>query len=272
MLKGTKMKAFYEKRNSDVSLYKSETVSFDTHFHPEIEVIVMTNGRAECMIDGCTYEVSSGEAIVVFPNHIHSYVDKTSVENAVLIFKTAVLPEFKRIFQEFVPSSPIVQRAVLERNGFYKIWETVLEEYNSSKQIQKGWLLVLMGKLFEGCELVKQKSFHSDITIDILNYCESNYHDNISLKSTARALHISESRLSHIFSEKLKMSFCNYVNMLRVNEAVNLLDSTEYSITEIAGLCGFSTIRTFNRAFLKQMGTSPVKYRKQYPYSGAIFL
>ena len=96
---------------------------------------------------------------------------------------------------------------------------------------------------------------------DILNYCESNYHDKISLKSTARELHISESRLSHIFSEKIKIGFCNYLNMLRINEAANLLVSTELTITEISGMCGFSTIRTFNRAFKKHIGITPAKYR-----------
>ena len=260
--KGDVMKAFYEKRNMDVVLYTRDAVTFPTHFHPAVEIIVILKGKAQCVIDGNTYTVSQGEAVVVFPNQIHSYNDIGTVDSAVLIFETSVLPEFKKTFKEFVSISPIVKKEVLEKSGFNKIMETALCEYhNSSQQLQKGWLLLLTGKLLEGCELTKHKSGGADVVADILNYCESNYHDKISLKSTARELHISESRLSHIFSEKIKIGFCNYLNMLRINEAANLLVSTELTITEISGMCGFSTIRTFNRAFKKYIGITPAKYR-----------
>lgn len=262
--KGDKMKAFYEKRNMDVAFYKSGTVTFPTHFHPAVEIIVILKGKAECVIDGCSYSISEGEAVMVFPNQIHSYNDKENVDSAVLIFETSVLPEFKKTFKEFVPISPIIKKESLEKSGYYRLLELGLREYqNSSPALQKGWLLVLMGKLLESCQLIRHKSGGTDVTADILNYCEANYRENISLKSTAKAMHISESRLSHIFSEKIKMGFCNYINMLRINEAANFLATTELNITEIALLCGFSTIRTFNRAFLKQMGTSPAKYRRQ---------
>jgi AraC-like DNA-binding protein len=59
------------------------------------------------------------------------------------------------------------------------------------------------------------------------------------------------------------MNFCDYINSLRLAEAEKILNNKSYTITEIAGMSGFSTIRTFNRAFLKKYGISPSAYRKQ---------
>jgi AraC-like DNA-binding protein len=43
---------------------------------------------------------------------------------------------------------------------------------------------------------------------------------------------------------------------------------TDMSVTEIAGFVGFNTSRTFNRAFIRHMGTPPSEYRKNHSYDG----
>ena len=53
------------------------------------------------------------------------------------------------------------------------------------------------------------------------------------------------------------------INSLRVSEACRYLLNSSLSITEIGSLVGFNTPRTFNRAFIKQLGLSPSEYRKQ---------
>ena len=48
---------------------------------------------------------------------------------------------------------------------------------------------------------------------------------------------------------------------MRINRACKLLGEDSLNITEIANECGFSTIRTFNRVFLKTVGMTPKAYR-----------
>ena len=97
----------------------------------------------------------------------------------------------------------------------------------------------------------------------ILNFCENNYREDISLDIVSKSLGFSKSHISHIFSDKLRMNFRNYINSLRLNYATELLSNEKRSITEIASESGFDTIRTFNRAFRKMHNTSPLEYRKQ---------
>lgn len=51
--------------------------------------------------------------------------------------------------------------------------------------------------------------------------------------------------------------------MLRINDAQSMLENGGISITETAVQCGFGSIRTFNRTFLKYIGMSPGEYAKR---------
>ena len=74
-------------------------------------------------------------------------------------------------------------------------------------------------------------------------------------------LHISKYYISHLFSDKLHISFNDYVNSLRVSHACRYLRDGTLSVTEVAAKVGFGTLRTFNRAFSKQIGCTPSAYR-----------
>ena len=80
--------------------------------------------------------------------------------------------------------------------------------------------------------------------------------------SLAAALSLSEGHISHLFTYRLHQSFPDYINALRTNEAIRLLRNPKISISDVCTSCGFNSIRTFNRAFLKQYGISPSQYRK----------
>lgn len=78
----------------------------------------------------------------------------------------------------------------------------------------------------------------------------------------SQALHISRTYISHLFSEKLHMGFSEYIGMLRISDACNLLATRDMSITEISYAVGFDSTRSFNRLFLKYTGMTPREYRK----------
>ena len=63
-------------------------------------------------------------------------------------------------------------------------------------------------------------------------------------------------------SRELRMGFSEYVNLLRVNRACDLLNDTDKKIADISEDAGFSTIRSFNRAFARHMNMTPIQYRK----------
>jgi YesN/AraC family two-component response regulator len=53
------------------------------------------------------------------------------------------------------------------------------------------------------------------------------------------------------------MSFSEYLNIIKVENAIMMLRNKNASITSISRNCGFATIRNFNRVFKKITGYSP---------------
>ena len=58
------------------------------------------------------------------------------------------------------------------------------------------------------------------------------------------------------------MSFVSLVTNMKMKKAIQLLNSTDLAIVEIAEQVGYDTQHYFSTAFKKVMGVSPIKYRK----------
>ncbi|MNK73549.1 HTH-type transcriptional activator Btr [compost metagenome] len=87
---------------------------------------------------------------------------------------------------------------------------------------------------------------------------------NLSLQQVSDELEINPTYLSREFSKYFdNLSFGDYIRKMRIEKAVVLIETTAYSLTEIAYLTGFSDQSHFNRIFKKQTGENPSFYRKR---------
>ena len=64
------------------------------------------------------------------------------------------------------------------------------------------------------------------------------------------------------FKEVTTKSPMQYILAIRINNAVSLLESTDYNVTEISTIIGYDNPLYFSRIFKKQKGVSPSDYRK----------
>ena len=60
----------------------------------------------------------------------------------------------------------------------------------------------------------------------------------------------------------MNMTPVEYVTLVRIRRACNMMKKTRYSMEEIAERVGYSAVSTFNRNFRKILGTSPYQYKK----------
>ena len=87
---------------------------------------------------------------------------------------------------------------------------------------------------------------------------------NLSLKELSKGLEINPSYLSREFSKYFEdLSFGEYIRKSRIEKAIELMQSSGYSLTEIAYLTGFSDQSHFTRIFKKHTGQNPSVYRKK---------
>ena len=102
----------------------------------------------------------------------------------------------------------------------------------------------------------------SDIIDSALRYIDSHYTDeDISLDSVAIASNISANYLSALFSQKVGLSFVEYVTKKRMERARQLLRKTDKRSGEIASEVGYKDPRYFSFVFKKKHGCTPSQYR-----------
>lgn len=96
-----------------------------------------------------------------------------------------------------------------------------------------------------------------------LDYISMHYMDPLRIEDLASNCHLSESHFRKIFSSYMGMGPMEYLNMVRVRAACDLLKRTDDFVSDIANKCGFTTFSTFIRNFKKIMGVSPNEWRKR---------
>jgi AraC-like DNA-binding protein len=98
-------------------------------------------------------------------------------------------------------------------------------------------------------------------------YIISNYTRRLPLHEVARAAGISPNYLSHLFRKQCGATLTQFVNQLRVREAVKLIRDGSKSISEIAYLVGYQNYRDFHRNFVRLERSPPRRLRHPQPPS-----
>lgn len=262
------MPTFYETRRNDFycrdSAYSNKTLGYTSHLHYHIELAFVKSGKTRVSIDSAVYDVEAGDIIVVFPNQIHRFETLERENYVLLIVNPDIISELIKPLTTTTPVSNLIKGAALD-SELSTVISRISDVYYSDSQwkdaILRGYLLAFFGKLLGELTLKDIQSNESTVFGMILNYCINNSDKPLSLDILEKELHVSKYYISHVINDKLKMGFNEYINSLRVSNACKYLTKTDKSITDISDLVGFNTMRTFNRAFMKQMGMTPSEYR-----------
>jgi AraC-like DNA-binding protein len=86
---------------------------------------------------------------------------------------------------------------------------------------------------------------------------------NFKINSVAKELHLSHSWLCALFKKKQKTTMQQFLMDLRLSKASEMLINTHTSIKDISYLCGFNDALYFSYIFKKNIGFSPLDFRKK---------
>lgn len=256
---------YYEsKPNNVITAAITHRLQCGAHLHKEIELVYVLSGETKAYLDSEEFTLYEGDLFFSFPNRVHYYRTYLPEESVLMIFPPDLFADFSNLLIKNVPISPVIRKENLPDNIRDILCEVVRIRHSNLKyafEINKGYLNVFLGEVLPLFEYRKVLSSNTDMLSSILNYCLQHYTDSISLDSMAQELHASKYYISRLFNDKIKISFNDYINMLRVNEAKGRLINTDDSVTEIGSSVGYNTIRSFNRAFLSITGMAPRDYR-----------
>lgn len=88
------------------------------------------------------------------------------------------------------------------------------------------------------------------------------YAEDLRLCDVAAVLGLSEGYLSSIFASELGVGFKEYLRTVRIRHAMQMLATTDESVTAIALASGFGSFSNFERSFSRACGVTPREYRR----------
>lgn len=95
----------------------------------------------------------------------------------------------------------------------------------------------------------------------VMRFLDRNYDKRVSLKDAAALVALSPKYLSRLFKQRVGIGFSEYRLKARMERAVELLETTDFTISEIAFNLGYENPESFARLFTKIAGCTPTRYR-----------
>ncbi len=255
---------FNAKRESDNSLfYKDwENDKGVFSFHSQIELYFVTDGEMEVFVDDCHAMLGKDEMSVALSYVPHGYRTPEYSASSALIIPTHLCEDFilatknKRAFHPLIRDHATVQKI---RALFAELRKENLNEIE-----KKGYIYVILGTVMNALNFVDApRPIDSSLASKILFYVNDQYKNGITPADVAQKLGYSESYIARYFKEKLGITLGKYLTVIKLKNALMLLEEQKRSITDCALESGFNSMRSFYRAFSEEFGCSPKEYLRK---------
>lgn len=251
---------FYELQPSDLTvIHNTRELYFHSHLHEQIEIIYVLSVGQHMNINGQKYEIKPGQAAIIFPDTVHHYYrnEWRNAESVILIITPSLFGGIFPNLNKMTPETPIVTE-IDEATEF--AFRQLSDCSSFSEKL--GWSIVIFSKIIDQLHLKKNAAAPVEhLTQKIIQYIGQNFKQDITLETLAKEFSVSKFYISHIFSDKIKINFRNYLALIRAEYAASLIRSTNDSMTNICSCSGFASQRTFNRAFKQIYGMTPREYK-----------
>ena len=235
------------------------------HSHPYTEIMLVVEGSGVLIVNQEEIPFEKGKLYFVNPHIEHSESSKGHLEYYVVKIANFMVYQKKTFFSviEF-DINYAIQKNLLFRLG--QIWENC----TSKEENQKELLALELAYLHYYLLRILSNQYHVNQAINknyspkiqaIVNYISANYALDLKVANIAKQFHISHNNLIYRFQKELGMSPSEFILLQRINVAKGLLKNTDYTIIQIATLCGFSYSSFFGKMFRQCVGISPSKYR-----------
>ncbi|MCO7175359.1 AraC family transcriptional regulator [Sporolactobacillus kofuensis] len=278
------------KRNPDrhayVDIIKRKTTSggpiFRENWHEEIQFYYLTQGVGTIRCESDIFELHTGGVALMNSNELHFMESKRDVLTCYIIRIDLAslfndLPDLRLLKDaELLAQQLIVFHHQLSEDTHivHGIRNLILEheEHRPGYELAiKSTVLHLIVLLLRAHIRKIYTKEHFDRRLNSLNqmrttinYIHDHLHSQITVHNLAHRALMSEAHFCRTFKKLYGKPVVSYINALRVDQAEDLLQTSPYTITEIALKVGFNDANYFSRVYKKQKGITPKQTRQSY--------
>lgn len=255
------MLAKFEKRayagNEHVWVGKYRNLHNISHWHMEHELIACREGSAQVMLDDTMFNITRQQCIFCHSGRVHYISASPDSLLLVCLFNEKM---YDPITSPFALENPVFE----DRYGILPKLSEIRHELQNQPIFFECRTEAMIGEIlvdvFRGEPLRKAQWQFSDVITrykQLLNYIDLEY-EHITYQNAVQFMNMSDAYFSRYFKRQAGMTFSQYLNVVRIEKAVQLLDSAPtMKITDVMLRCGFNTIRSFNRVFRAVTGFTP---------------
>ena len=255
------MLAKFEKRayagNEHVWVGKYRNLHNISHWHMEHELIACREGSAQVMLDDTMFNITQQQCIFCHSGCVH-YISASP--DSVLLVCLFDEKMYDPITSPFALENPVFE----DRYGILPKLSEIRHELQNQPIFFECRTEAMIGEIlvdvFRGEPLRKAQWQFSDVITrykQLLNHIDLEY-EHITYQNAVQFMNMSDAYFSRYFKRQAGMTFSQYLNVVRIEKAVQLLNSAPtMKITDVMLRCGFNTIRSFNRVFREVTGFTP---------------
>lgn len=251
----------------------------ESHWHDDVEFIVILSGSMDYNINGEIISLQKGEGIFVNARQFH-YGFSASHEECIFIcilLHPVLLCSSPAVEQKFV--LPLITNEAIP---YHKLttatpWEAhiliYLENMYDNRDSDTAELRILSlshalwETLYTHMNIDKPGSSprsHQLTTLkNMISFIQTHYKEKIGLTDICKTGNVGKTTCSTIFMKYTNQTPIEYLTDYRLRKSIELMASTDMTLAEIAYETGFSGASYFTETFRKCFGCSPSEYRKQ---------
>lgn len=245
---------------------------FETHSHGAIEINYINTGCCIMGVGDHYVPLKQGDCIIINPYIPHCFmVDVvkackiTQVELAVSIpahvnNKISFL-EYEDDYYKLNHCEHIVR---LLENVCYCY--RMKGDTNNAKAQYSFAIAQMYAALSYEIDVMKSKTKleKNDKVGEMIRYINENLENDLKLEELSEQFGISSRYVRKYFLQNMGMKCTEYINILRIGKAKELLCEPSNSVTDVALMTGFNSSQYFCRIFRRQMGMTPVEYCRMW--------
>ena len=233
----------------------------------DYQLLYVASGKAHFYFGGQEKEVTAGHMVLYQPRQEQKY-DYFSKDKPEVYWVHFTGGDVKNILRHFaIP---------MDENVFYSgtastyayLFKEMINELQMCKTGYQELLEMYLRQIFLLIQRSREEekpavsSYLQEEMEHARRYFSEHYNEAISIEDFAQSRGMSVSWFMRNFKQIAKVTPMQYILNIRINNAVTLLETTNYNVAEISAIVGYDNPLYFSRIFKKQRGVSPSDYRK----------
>ena len=249
--------------SASASRYEGDWSSIP-HSHTFTELFYVREGKGSFLIENQVFPIEKDDLIIVNPHLSH-----TEISNGIspLSYFTVGVDGISFSFndhRDFQIFNCRKKQADLlfYFNAIFQELDKKAEGYESICMHLLEILTLQLKRLTDSAFEVISSQHPSRACAAVKRYLDSSYSESITLDNLAVFSHLNKYYLSHEFTKYYGISPISYLNRKRIEVCKELLENSDYGISDIAHQAGFSSQSYLSQSFRKYCGMSAGAYRK----------